>query len=708
MLYFYRNQEDADSVEAETERETGLDQKPDLSVDYLSKSPMTRPSYMKISNSKARPTTAIWEKRVALENVDVCRSSIELYGENSFVLLTHGTAGAAHDISDMLVLKARSEEEMERWMRQFQRGIASFVQRVIMSYDSDNRSPMLRSSTPKTTASAILSSNSPNNLPPYLSLSHGHGRSDLHRRLVITKGSPSQSPGGSPLPRSNLPNPISNSRSSSTYKVPVLDSTKLDVEKPVSKYIPPHLRQGSGGKYVPPHLRRKPNSLSEKNVYTKSNNSKQGSFRKDEDSRNLTREDERESEERSSIPLNVVLGGCAEAQQKKKKGMNVRRTESFGTFGGVKSSLRWEVGAVSELGKRNSNEDSFVFASNFAVACDRSAEDHDIDALFAIFDGHCGSNASSFAARNLVSYFEEERIRISKNITSTGSSSPQTMKDVLLNTIRRLDDEICKKSEWEDGSTALVALIIDESIVLANLGDCRAVVSLSAEGVDIGSNWKKVDAKLGDGHFYREVAETHCPSREDEKSRIISANGWVTHEQEVCLSQLHHIDLFDPDVVDILKRCFSERLSESNLSSIDNDRSTGVSRSAPGRVYKSYRVCGELAVSRALGDRDFKKAFNTPKLVDGEEGWWEGPNFLPYPPDHSRCFKDDLVISKPDIEVFDVENIDECEQFLILACDGLWDVMDPDDAVIVTRDLLYTKRVSAKIAVSICVHMFSL
>ncbi len=44
-----------------------------------------------------------------------------------------------------------------------------------------------------------------------------------------------------------------------------------------------------------------------------------------------------------------------------------------------------------------------------------------------------------------------------------------------------------------------------------------------------------------------------------------------------------------------------------------------------------------------------------------------------------QIFKEDLIIPDPE---FASVNLDPSHEFLILASDGLWDVLSPDDAVL--------------------------
>lgn len=81
-----------------------------------------------------------------------------------------------------------------------------------------------------------------------------------------------------------------------------------------------------------------------------------------------------------------------------------------------------------------------------------------------------------------------------------------------------------------------------------------------------------------------------------------------------------------------------------------------------------YRICGEIAVSRSIGDPVYKH-FTPGEPVQEYFSWPEG---------HSHIFMADLVIPLPECKVMTItKNMD----FLIVASDGLWDVVSSQEAI---------------------------
>lgn len=69
------------------------------------------------------------------------------------------------------------------------------------------------------------------------------------------------------------------------------------------------------------------------------------------------------------------------------------------------------------------------------------------------------------------------------------------------------DSEFLKEKNVKGGSCCVTALISDGNLVVANAGDCRAVLSV--------------------GGFAEALTSDHRPSRDDERNRIESSGGYV-------------------------------------------------------------------------------------------------------------------------------------------------------------------------------------
>jgi serine/threonine protein phosphatase PrpC len=455
---------------------------------------------------------------------------------------------------------------------------------------------------------------------------------------------------------------------------------------------------------------------------------------------------EAEGSAEAQVPPTAVhmkLGGCADPNLVSGSIVDeqyVRRqasvlgsvpSEPFGATAqptiGRKVGSGWEVGATSVTGIRDSNEDAYLVVGDLleAFRCIEVAasgptmwEEYQYlqsPSLFAIFDGHCGDQAARYTAEFLLHFLREHSIVLEEPARGADVKLPdpiQFLETTLEQAVLDLDRTFCELCvqdgrDWESGTTALVATLFNDHLVIANLGDARGVFCKSvtqewnSEESHGNVTWNVLFADSASSRrcVWSEVTDIHSPSRYDERCRIERANGWVTLEKEIPVGQLKRMALFDQDVVDILKRCVSDHFSTAT---------------APQRIIQISRVCGELAVSRAIGDRDFKAQFNTTtdgSPPTGEREWDSSALFLPYPNGHSRTFVGDLVSNKPDFRSIRLGEVGVSDEFLLLACDGLWDVMDADDAVRLTRDLLYVKRVSAKLAANrlaeLAVHLGS-
>lgn len=302
------------------------------------------------------------------------------------------------------------------------------------------------------------------------------------------------------------------------------------------------------------------------------------------------------------------------------------------------SPLQWRSGSRCEQGARRRNEDACV------DICDLLTTDETCFAYFGVYDGHSGIDAVTRCKTDMHARVAD-CLRNGDNVPSALDASFTSID------AEYYADAAKQKASLDSGATALGCVLAvggdgavqNPSVIVGNCGDCVAVLSRNGRA--------------------RLLSNTHTPTPHSaEAARVEAAGGWITTETDLCLGRLHNMDLDDPEI-----------------SATAQDRV---------RLNEIHRVCGEVAVTRAIGDVDFKG--------------WAGPAadskpapFFQYPPGHSRRFTADLLIATPEIITQDLVGGDDC---IILATDGLWDVVEPQEAVTVASNLLSQNRTPQAVA----------
>eukprot|EP01029_Cantina_marsupialis_P002254 TRINITY_DN1206_c0_g1_i1.p1 TRINITY_DN1206_c0_g1~~TRINITY_DN1206_c0_g1_i1.p1 ORF type:complete len:640 (-),score=181.39 TRINITY_DN1206_c0_g1_i1:723-2642(-) len=282
-------------------------------------------------------------------------------------------------------------------------------------------------------------------------------------------------------------------------------------------------------------------------------------------------------------------------------------------------------GHAEDQGSRKRMEDRYIMDGNMKYQ--RVTDDGECsnEALFAVFDGHLGTYASDFCATNFISMLLKEEPK--------HDSKEEAMRHTFLEMDKLYLSLANAKGavyEYDAGSTASVCWLRDNKLYVANLGDSRSVMCIQSEGCE---------------PEYVKICEIHTPEDEVEAERIKANGGWVTTEESWDFRKLKRMDFADSHV---------RMVAQKNFKTI------------------TARVNSELGVSRSIGDPDYKGD----RLA--KYPW-------AYPKTHDRHFHGDLVCCEPSVACYDLE---ENTKFLILACDGIWDVIGEEHAVeIVHRSL---------------------
>ncbi|GMH37949.1 hypothetical protein BSKO_05833 [Bryopsis sp. KO-2023] len=152
-------------------------------------------------------------------------------------------------------------------------------------------------------------------------------------------------------------------------------------------------------------------------------------------------------------------------------------------------------GAACDIGQRSSMEDAHAVALDLA----RQGTPSVINALVGVFDGHSGARTSEFMAEKFAGFVSEE-----------GGCPASAMESAFGRCERELwaryDDGGATDAS---GTTALVAMVVEDRIHVGNVGDCRAVL-------------------CRDGRA-EQITRDHKPA--NEKERVVAAGGYLDGEQ---------------------------------------------------------------------------------------------------------------------------------------------------------------------------------
>uniref|UniRef100_A0A0E0LF46 protein-serine/threonine phosphatase n=1 Tax=Oryza punctata TaxID=4537 RepID=A0A0E0LF46_ORYPU len=241
---------------------------------------------------------------------------------------------------------------------------------------------------------------------------------------------------------------------------------------------------------------------------------------------------------------------------------------SPGSGGGFSANGKFSYGYASSPGKRSSMEDFYDTRID--------GVDGETVGLFGVFDGHGGARAAEFVKQNLFTNL----IKHPKLFSDTKSAIAETYTST--------DSELLKAETSHNrdaGSTASTAILVGDRLLVANVGDSRAVICRGGDAIA--------------------VSRDHKPDQSDERQRIEDAGGFVMWAG-------------------------------------------------------TWRVGGVLAVSRAFGDKLLKQ----------------------------------YVVADPEIKE---EVVDSSLEFLILASDGLWDVVTNEEAVAMVKPILDSEQAAKKL-----------
>ena len=176
----------------------------------------------------------------------------------------------------------------------------------------------------------------------------------------------------------------------------------------------------------------------------------------------------------------------------------------------IKYQLKLDYGHFEDQGKRETMEDSMVIMNEFNVISSLCSSG--IHSLFAIFDGHSGSECSKYCSNHLPILLKKYMIRYS-NINTVFNETINELDNNFID----YDESNVKENDQGSGSTGCIVLIdkIKQIIHTCNIGDSRCVL-VSQNDDDTNESTVK------------QLSIEHKPGIESEKKRIKQAGGFVS------------------------------------------------------------------------------------------------------------------------------------------------------------------------------------
>eukprot|EP00931_Biecheleriopsis_adriatica_P100450 TRINITY_DN7576_c0_g1_i1.p1 TRINITY_DN7576_c0_g1~~TRINITY_DN7576_c0_g1_i1.p1 ORF type:complete len:554 (-),score=195.07 TRINITY_DN7576_c0_g1_i1:76-1668(-) len=273
---------------------------------------------------------------------------------------------------------------------------------------------------------------------------------------------------------------------------------------------------------------------------------------------------------------------------------------------GPRLPFSFSADSTSMQGRRPKQEDRHVKIPDLTKAA--KALKMPIDhleqpcAFFSVYDGHQGHQCAEFVAKGF-------HVKLLKRLSADTDSSAWTEEricGVFKEICEELDTEFLAKFRTSpDGTTLVVALITGTKLFTAWVGDSRLLLCQKSEYNQILAS---------------SVTEDHRPHLEAEAKRITDAGGLVLD--------------FGMGMCRVAHDGYEEKMREMRR------------QQALGMGFAGKEPIA-LAVSRALGDREFK-------AVTGKA----------------------LLIATPDVKCV---HLDRTHKFMALMCDGIPDVMKDDE-----------------------------
>ena len=280
---------------------------------------------------------------------------------------------------------------------------------------------------------------------------------------------------------------------------------------------------------------------------------------------------------------------------------------------------------ITSSGKRNYNEDRVSIIYNIPKPAGYSAiKNNNLPwpncSFFGLYDGHGGTKACDFLRDNLHKFIINDKY------------FPSNPQKAIANGFIYAEKLFFKNYTGIDnsGSCAIVILVIENRVYIANVGDSRAILS----------------AKNGTKIY--PLSRDHRPGDEKEYKRILDAGGKIYKTEYEYGNKNINISNTNNRF-----SSYNRNYTNNYTSNYSNNRNNTNNNNRSSSVVGPLRVSpGKLSVSRTIGDIEAK-----------DRKYGGNPN---------------VIISIPEIKYFD--NTDK-NDFILIFCDGVYEKLKNKDII---------------------------
>ncbi|XP_076932436.1 putative protein phosphatase 2C 27 [Bidens hawaiensis] len=137
-------------------------------------------------------------------------------------------------------------------------------------------------------------------------------------------------------------------------------------------------------------------------------------------------------------------------------------------------------GSCSEKGPKEYMEDEHLCVDNLLEHLDTIEGLPPLGAFYGVFDGHGGTDAAFYVRKNILKFIIED------------PQFPGCLKKAIRNAYIKADQAFAENSivDISSGTTALTALVFGRTMIVANAGDCRAVLGKLGKAIELSNDHK--------------------------------------------------------------------------------------------------------------------------------------------------------------------------------------------------------------------------